>query len=207
MAVPYYRRVGGFDPVAAYFAGMPGSLNEMMMIDKDMGGDDRKIVLAHASRIFVVVCLIAVWFRLVAGYGIGDRSQFGTPFSDLGSVDLLILTGCGIVGYLLGHRLRFSAPALVGPMLVSAPAHLGGATSLPPPSEAVVVAQLVVGAILGCRFIGGAAKDVGSAILLRLGATMLTLCVTLLFPVMFHGLFGQTLEQVLLAYAPGDWPR
>lgn len=203
LTVPYYRRMGGFDPVTAYFAGMPGGMNEMMLIGKEMGGDDRKIVLAHASRIVVLVCLIAVWVRLIAGYELGDRSSVGVPFTEISWVELFVLAACGVTGYFLGPLLRVPAPALLGSMLVSALAHLAGATTLPPPSELVIIAQLFLGTIVGCRFVDATARDIGHAILLSLGATLITFCVSLLFAVLFHGLFGQTVEQVLLAYAPG----
>ncbi len=203
LVVPFYRRFGGFDTVTAYFAGMPGGLNEMILIGRDFGGDDARIALAHAARIVIVVSLIAVWFRLVAGYDLGDRSQFGVAFSDIPALDLAVLLACGVVGFYLGPLLRLPAPTLIGPMLVSAVAHLAGLASNPPPSELVLVAQLILGTIIGCRFVGSKARDIGHALLLSLGATLIMLTVTVVFAVLFHELFGQTTEQVLLAYSPG----
>jgi membrane AbrB-like protein len=203
LVVPYYRYVGGFDKVTAYFAGMPGGLNEMLMIGESMGGDDRKIVLAHAGRIFVVVCLTAVWFRLIAGYDLGDRSRFGVPFSEIPLEEIALLAACGVAGFFAGRWLRLPAPALLGPMLVSAALHLTGLVSSPPPAELVVVAQLFLGTILGCRFIGGDPRGIGHALLLSLGASAIMLGVTGLFAWLFHGLFEQSVEQVILAYSPG----
>ena len=203
LVVPFYRRFGGFDQVTAYFAGMPGGLNEMILIGREYGGDDARIALAHAARIVIVVSLIAVWFRLIAGYDLGDRSQFGVSFSEIPIQDLIVLLGCGILGFFLGPLLRLPAPALIGPMLVSAVAHLTGLASNPPPSELVVLAQLILGTIIGCRFIGSKARDIAHALLLSLGATIIMLAVTLTFALALHGVFGQTTEQVLLAYSPG----
>ncbi|SNR37596.1 AbrB family transcriptional regulator [Puniceibacterium sediminis] len=203
LVVPFYRRFGGFDLVTAFFAGMPGGLNEMILIGRDYGGDDAKIALAHAARIVIVVSLVAVWFRLIAGYDLGDRSQFGVSFSEIPLRDLAVLTVCGILGFYLGPLLRLPAPTLIGPMIVSAVAHLAGLASNPPPSELVVLAQLILGTIIGCRFVGSKARDIGHALLLSLGATIIMLAVTVVFAVAFHGLFGQTTEQVLLAYSPG----
>ena len=72
LVVPYYRRFGGFDSVTAYFAGMPGGLTEMVTLGRAAGADDRKIVLAHAARIVVVVALIAFWFRVIEGQSVGS---------------------------------------------------------------------------------------------------------------------------------------
>ncbi|EAR51892.1 possible AbrB protein [Oceanicola granulosus HTCC2516] len=203
VVIPYYRKVGGFDLPTAYFAGMPGGLNEMMIVGKEMGGDERAIVLAHASRIVVVVALVAVWFRLIQGVDLTDRSQFGTPFADIPAHELLVLLVAGVVGFYLGKLLRLPAPMLLGPMIVSAAVHLAGLTDSPPPQELVIVAQVFLGTIIGCRFIGAAPRAIGRAIGLSIGATVLMLVVTFVFAGAFHGLFGQTLEQVLLAYSPG----
>ena len=37
--VAYFRRVTGFDLLTAYFAGMPGSLVDMVIVGEDKGGD------------------------------------------------------------------------------------------------------------------------------------------------------------------------
>ncbi|WP_246107233.1 AbrB family transcriptional regulator [Puniceibacterium confluentis] len=203
LVVPFYRRFGGFDAVTAFFAGMPGGLNEMILIGRDYGGDDARIALAHAARIVVVVSLVAVWFRLIAGHDLGDRSQFGVGFAEIPLQDLGVLLLCGVLGYYVGPLLRLPAPTLIGPMLVSAVAHLSGIADYPPPSELVVLAQVILGTIIGCRFVGARAGQIAHALLLSLGATLIMLTVTVVFAVAFHTLFGQTIEQVLLAYSPG----
>jgi membrane AbrB-like protein len=203
IVVPYYRRVAGFDRVTAYFAGMPGGLNEMVVIGRDAGGDDGKIALAHAARIVIVVALVAVWFRLIAGYDLGDRSQFGKSFSDIPWSDLAVLAVCGVAGFFLGRLLKLPAPTLIGPMILSAVAHLTGLSQNPPPKEVVTLAQLFLGTIIGCRFIGSAARDIGRALLVSLGATLIMLTITILFAFVLHGYFKQPTEQVLLAYSPG----
>lgn len=203
LVVPYYIWLGKFDPATAYFAGMPGGLNEMILIGRDMGGDERKIALAHASRILITVSLLALWFRFGAGFEIGDRGQIGVPFAEIPGMELLVLAACGVIGYVIGPMLRLPAPMLVGPMIFSALAHIVGLSTTPPPQELVVLAQLVLGTIMGCRFLGSTARQIGHAVLLSIGATLITLGVTLLFALLLHQMFGQTVNQVLLAYAPG----
>ncbi|MCE0506614.1 AbrB family transcriptional regulator [Roseivivax sp. GX 12232] len=203
VVIPYYRWVGGFDLPTAYFAGMPGGLNEMMIVGKEMGGDDRAIALAHASRIVIVVALVAVWFRLIQGVDLSDRSQFGTPFAEIPGSELVILFLAGVAGYALGKYLRLPAPMLLGPMIVSAAVHLGGLTASPPPQELVIVAQVFLGTIIGCRFVGAAPGTILRAIGLSIGATVLMLAITFGFALLLFGMFNQTLEQVILAYSPG----
>ena len=203
LVVPYYQRIAGFDRVTANFSGMPGGLNEMMLVGRDMGGDERKIALAHASRIVVVVAFVAIWFRLIQGLDLSDRSQFGTPFVEIPGIEIAVLFLAGVIGFFLGRALRLPAPTLLGPMIVSAAVHIAGWTDSPPPQELVVVAQIVLGTIIGCRFVGSSPGLIGQAILISIGATLVMLTITLLFAFGVHGLFRQSFEQVVLAYSPG----
>jgi membrane AbrB-like protein len=80
---------------------------------------------------------------------------------------------------------------------------MSGLTKGVPPAGLIIACQVLLGTIIGCRFFGADPRMVGRALLLSLGATLITLCVTLAFALMFHRLFGQSWEQVVLAYAPG----
>lgn len=201
--VPYYRRVAGFDAPTAYFAGMPGGLMEMMIIGKEMGADERSIILAHTSRIVLVVALVAIWFRVVQGIDLSDRSQFGIPFSQIPTNELIILTIVGITGYFTGRFLRLPAPMLLGPILVSAVVYSFGIVNNPPPQELVIIAQIFLGTIVGCRFINSEPKLILRAVWLGLGATAIMLALTFGFAIALHEMFGQSLEQLVLAYSPG----
>ena len=202
IVVPFYRRVGGFDPVTAYFAGMPGGLAEMMMMGRAMGGDDRKIVLAHAARIVVSVAAIAFWFRLVLGYQVSGNPG-GPPLASMAWQDIGILAGCGVVGAWAGIRLRLPAPTLLGPMVVSGIVHATGLTASAPPPGLVIAAQVALGTVMGCRFVGVAARDVGRALVLSIGATAMMLALALGFAFLVHAMLGIDRSLVLLAFAPG----
>jgi len=201
--VPFYMIVGGFDRTTAYFSGMPGGLQEMLTIGHAMGGNDRMIALTHASRILLVVFAVAFWFRLVEGLEMGDRSRFGVSILDVAPIDLLILAACGAVGWPLARLLRFPAPMLVGPMLVSAAVHLAGLTASKPPIELVNFAQLILGTIIGCRFLGTELREFRRVILLSLGATGVMMAVTALFTWIVSHLSHIDSILVLLAYSPG----
>jgi membrane AbrB-like protein len=203
IVVPYYRYVAGFDLPTAYFSGMPGGLMEMMVVGKEMGGDERAIILAHTSRIVVVVTLVAVWFRWIQGVELSDRSQFGAPFATIPNDELVILFIVGVIGFFLGRLLRLPAAVLLGPMLVSAGVHSAGIVHYPPPQELVIVAQIFLGTIVGCRFIDTDIKVIKRAIMLGLGATAILISLTFTFATLFYDLFGQTVEQLVLAYSPG----
>ena len=48
----YFRRLGRFDAVTAYFCASPGGMTDMVLLGGAMGGDVRAIGLTHAIRVF-----------------------------------------------------------------------------------------------------------------------------------------------------------
>lgn len=200
---PYFRRVAGYDPVTAYFSAMPGGLNEMMIVGGEYGGDERRIVLTHASRVLLAVLLIPIWFRIVEGLDMGDRSQLGPSLANSQARDLIILTLCGVAGYLLGRVLRLPARNLLGPMLVSAVVHLMGWTEMPPPNEIVNLAQLFIGTVIGCRFAGLDAISILRILWIGLGATVLMIGITVIFATIMGMMTDLEPLMVVLAFAPG----
>ena len=203
VVVPYYRRVAGYDAPTAFFAGMPGGLSEMMVAGADMGGDDRDIVLAHVSRIILVVALIAFWFRVIQGVDLSERPDFGTPFKSIPAAELWIMLAAGVGGFIAGRSLRLPAPTLLGPMSATAIVNMLGWVESPPPLELAITAQVLLGTIMGGRFIGVARRRVGRALVVGLGATVMMLAVTFLLSILVYSTVGQPLDQVVLAYSPG----
>lgn len=202
IVVPFYIRIGRMDPVTALFASMPGGLNEMMEVGRQYGGDDRAIILAHAARIVMTIALIAFWFRVVLGLEVGGVAPLSGS-AGLELRDALILIACGVFGSWAGLRLNLPAPTFLGPMLLSAAVHMGGLSASSPPGWSVIGAQVLLGTIMGCRFLGMPPARVLRAIGLSFGATAIMIAIALICAVLFHRAFGQTTEQVLLAYAPG----
>jgi len=199
---PFFRKVAGYDKATAYFAAMPGGLNEMMVIGKEMGGDDRRIVLTHASRILLTVLIIPIAFRLTTEIDMTDRSLFGTGLADVALRDYLLLGAC-ILGWPIAKFLKIPAPLLVGPMIMSAILHLTGTTSAQPPTLIVNIAQWVMGTVIGCRFAGTARAEVLRVIAMSVGSTAILLSITAAFAVLVHTLSDAPISSAILAYSPG----
>jgi len=197
----YYRKVAGYDPTTAYFAAAPGGLSEMIAVGTAFGGDERAISLSHGARILLIVLAIPFGFQIFGGYRPAGGSA--TLAAAVAPVDLLILGGCGVVGFVLAWRLRLPAAPLVGPMALSAAAHFAGLTASRPPAELIAVAQVVIGAGVGCRFAGIAVAQILRALALAVGATAILLVMTAGFAAALSGLGGASAPAVLLAFAPG----
>ena len=112
-----------WDKVTCYFAAMPGGLNDMTIMGGAMGGQERAIALAHALRILTVVLTIPVWYRLVNGAQTSVLTMPHGP-TDNDWRDYGVLIACGLIGAVVGRLLRLPAAFMMGPMLMSAIAHL-----------------------------------------------------------------------------------
>lgn len=197
------RRLAGYDPATAYFAGTPGGLSEMTLIGTAMGGDERTIALTHALRIVIIVFVVAFGFQLFGGYVPQERAAQYVPFAEVPPWDLLLLAACGVVGALAGTWLRLPAGHLLGPMILSAAAHLTGLSETPPPTVLVAAAQVIVGGAIGCRFLGTRVAHLLRTLVVALGAAVLMLAGTLAFSAALGPLAGLSFPALVLAFAPG----
>ncbi|NNU80345.1 AbrB family transcriptional regulator [Halovulum dunhuangense] len=198
----FLMRVGGYGRETAFLCAMPGGLTEMVELGADRGADARAIVLAHVLRIVIVIALIALWFRVIEGHEVS-----GVPVAPDGQLagprDLALMALCGIAGLWLGPRLRLPAAALTGPLILSAGLHLAGLVHGVPPAWLVIAAQIVLGSVLGCRFIGATLPEMRRSGLLGIGATFIALAIGLGFAILLEAALGLSRDQVILAYAPG----
>jgi uncharacterized protein len=203
VVVPFYRFAGKFDWKTAYFAGMPGGLTEMIEIGEANGAKAAPIILAHSLRIVVTISLIAFWFRFVQGQNIGAGMGLGGQETALSWIDAAMMLASAVFGSVLGTLLRLPAPSFLGPLLVSAILHMTGATASVPPVLLVNSAQVILGTVLGCRFLGIAPRTLLPAAGLSIGATLLTMVLAYGAALAMTAVAGSSTEQALLALAPG----
>ncbi|MEM6637468.1 MAG: AbrB family transcriptional regulator [Pseudomonadota bacterium] len=199
----FYRRIGGYDRVTAYFSAMPGGFNEMIMLGEEAGGDDRKIAMAHAIRILFVVSFVALFFGLFLGVRSGGGTATWIGFVDVSLLQAAALLVCALAGVLLGRALRFPAPNLLGPMVLSSVAYMTEVVTTPPPTLIVVLAQISVGTIIGTRFVGTRFSDVRRDLVLGCGAALLAIFVALGIAECVVLVTGAPISQVFLAFSPG----
>lgn len=200
----WLRRVTGWDRPTCYFAAMPGGLNDMTIMGGAMGGDERSIALAHALRILTVVMTIPIWYRLVNGAQTSVLTMVHGPSTN-DYQDYAILVACGIAGAIGGRLLRLPAGFMVGPMIVSAIAHLAGLTDSKPPGELVAAAQVVVGTAIGCRFVGAAFDQLHKEMAASIGAAVILIGCAVVFAKLTVALTGLNLDATVLSYAPGGF--
>ena len=203
----YFRRCAGFDRVTAFFAAAPGGLNEMVLVGTRYGGDERRIALVHATRVFVTVFSIPVWFRLHDGLAAGTAGSRYTGLAAIGLDDYVALAACALVGSILAARLRIPAATVIGPMFLSAAVHLAGITESSPPTLIVWSAQVVIGATLGCRFMGFPLRLIGKTIMHGAVAGVILVGCAVLASVVLTQVVDIPFATLLLGFAPGGLPE
>ena len=198
-----YRRVGRYDPKTAFYASMPGGLIEAISFGEAAGCDPRTLTVQHFTRIVLVVIVVPlsllVWHGSAVGSAAGEVLGRG-PWHLADVLWVAVLAG---VGLLLSPWLRLPAGHLMTPLLISAMVHATGAVAVTSPDWLLHLAQLIVGAGLGTRFV-----DYERAQLLRaLGMSCLSVSCVLVLSVMFAIALSELtplpVEALFISFAPG----
>ncbi len=197
----FFYRVGKYDRITSFFAAAPGGLNEMVLMGQSMGGDDRVISLSHAIRILVVVATVPLFLRLWEG---AERiTTLTPPGATVTARDVAILGAAGIAGFALARLIRLPASQLTGPMLLSAAVHILGWTAANPPALLVIVAQVIIGTAIGCRFVGVDFFSVRRILWVSAVAALVTIALAIGFAYGADRLFDIGFARMLLSLAPG----
>ncbi len=196
------RRFGRYDPATAFCSAAPGGFTEMVLLGGSMGGDERVISLMHSVRIVITVITIPFWFRFFHDYVPAGTAAFGR-ITDLSGGGAATLAASAVIGYFLARLARLPLPALVGPMAVSALVHAFGLSDARPSGELVALAQVVIGAGVGCRFLGTKLREIASVLGTAAIMAFLMIAAAVLLAALLHALTGLSFEALILAFAPG----
>lgn len=198
------RRAGGYDRRTAFFGSMPGGMLEAIELGRKNGADLRAVTSLQFSRVALVVMILPVAFSIIEGRAVGSAAgaSFGAAAA-LTLKDVAILTACGAGGLFLGARLRVPAGQIVCPLFASAVAHAAGWTSAAPPVWLSSIAQLVIGASLGIRFVGLSGRELARHMGFSALNVAAVLAIGLSFALIAQALGGASAAAMALALAPG----
>lgn len=144
-----FRPLANVDATTAFFATAAGGMADMAVVAAERGGDANAVSIVHALRVATVVSLVPL---LVFAFG-----EHGTasPLSDLASRELwavlLALAGAYLVARVLKPTF-IPNPWLLGPILFGVVLGASGLFIVAVPPILIVLAQVMVGTWLGCRF-------------------------------------------------------
>ncbi|MBL6431410.1 MAG: AbrB family transcriptional regulator [Alphaproteobacteria bacterium] len=151
IGVSYFHFVGRMDWKTAYFAGMPGGLIEMVLAADANGADSRKVALVHSTRIFLTVMMLpplVTWMEGAAG------PASARPMMPV-TLESVLLVACWPLAAPCSGACCITARYLMGPMLLCAVLNLSGVLHDHARRRCWSgAAQVVIGTVIGCRFIG-----------------------------------------------------
>lgn len=197
------RRIGRYDQPTAFFAGMPGGLIEMVTLGKDYGGDERLIAMAHAARIFLVVLSLPFLLQFATGQPIPRASGATVPLASVTLEQGAWFVATYLLGLAFGRLVKLPARYMFAPLIVSSTVHLSGLSDFNLPAALVAMAQVIIGAVIGCRFAGLERRAITKSMALSVVATMALLTITFAFAGIAAKVTGLPFVNLVLSYSPG----
>jgi membrane AbrB-like protein len=157
IGVPFFRRVYKFDAVTAWYAAMPGGLQEMVTFGAEAGANVRALTLIHATRLLLIVLIAPI--ILTQLFGADLDKPIGDPAANLPWHEMLIMVVAAIAGWKIAERIGMFGASILGPMILAAILSLTGVIHYRPPAEAILAAQFFIGVGLGAGYVGVTAAE------------------------------------------------
>ena len=167
LGVLYFKRLAGYDFQTAYYASMPGGLQDMIAFGEEVGADVRSLSLVHATRILVIVVILPI--ILTYFWDIDLANPPGIRIASFDLTQICVLAICAIAGWRIAKWLGIFGAAILGPLILAAVAALSGILTTRPPAEAIWAAQYFIAIGIGAKYVGITASEVKRDIVSGLG--------------------------------------
>lgn len=201
IGVPYFQRICGYDFPTAYYAAMPGGLQDMLAFGEEAGGSPRALSLIHATRVLVIVSALPFLLSDLWDADLGNPP--GAPVSQIPVHELLLMVACAVVGWLGAKKIGLFGAAILGPLIVAAAVTLAGWLHNRPPAEAIWAAQFFIGLTVGGKYSGVTMREVQRDLSAAIGFCLILIVLTLIVvETVYMGGLAPGMDA-LLAFAPG----
>jgi len=117
LGVWYFQRLAGYDFPTAYYASMPGGLQDMIAFGEEAGGNVRAISLIHATRVLVIVVTLPLVLTLVWGADLDRPPGAMAVTKPLDQIAILIV--CALVGWWAAKRDGMFGATILGPLILA----------------------------------------------------------------------------------------
>ena len=201
VGVPFFTRVCGFDRMTAWYAAMPGGLQDMILFGQEAGGDVRALSLIHATRVLIIVTVAPI--LMTNAFGASLSNPIGAPAVSIPPHELVLMVLAAILGWKVGERIKLFGASILGPMIVTAALSLTDVIHFRPPAEAILTAQFFIGAGIGVHYVGVTLAELRRDVLSGVAFVILLagLAVGFTWIVTAAGLAAPI--EAFLAFAPG----
>lgn len=198
---PLFRRVFGFDHPTAWYAAMPGGLQDMLVFGEEAGGDVRALSLIHATRVLVIVTVAPLLMHTL--WGVDLSQPPGASISGSDPVQIAIMVAAGFFGWKIAERVGLFGASILGPMILTTILSLTGIIQNRPPAELIQAAQFFIGIAVGVKYVGITGRELRIDVTAGLVYAVLLAIISLIFIEIIMVLGLAPALDAFLAYLPG----
>lgn len=197
----FFHRICGYDPATAYFAAMPGGLQDMVIFGQEAGGDARALSLIHATRVLLIVTTVPVLMSIL--FDADLTNPIGAPIQDIPIYDLLAMVFAAIVGWRVAAMLGLFGASILGPMILAAILSLSDFIHMRPPKEAILAAQFFIGTGIGIHYMGITWTEFRRIIVTAIAFVAILAVLAAVMAELLPMITGIGPLEAFLAFAPG----
>lgn len=198
---PLFRKGFGFDHATAWYAAMPGGLQDMLVFGEEAGGDVRALSLIHATRVLVIVTVAPLIMQTFWGVDLSQPPGVSIRATD--PTEIVIMVASGLIGWKLAERLGLFGASILGPMILTAALSLSGVIQHRPPAEMIQAAQFFIGVAVGVKYVGITGRELRIDVTAGLVYALLLAVISLIFIEAIMHLGLAPVLDAFLAYLPG----
>lgn len=148
------RKVGGYNRMDAYFAGLPGGIVDSIALAEQAGADVRVVTLQHFIRILLVISAIPLLFLVIRGSAVGSMAGEVLSAADYDWRDIGLTFTIAMVGLFAGRKLKLPVAHLMMPLLLALVLSVSGVVTVHVPQWLQYTTQYMIGVSLGAQFTG-----------------------------------------------------
>jgi membrane AbrB-like protein len=199
--VLYFKKFLNYDFPTAYYASMPGGLQDMILFGEEAGANVRAISLIHATRVLIIV--ITLPLILTQLWDVNLMEAPGAMAREVGASQIIILAFCGLLGWQAAKRVGMFGASILGPLILTGIASMLGIVTIRPPAEAIWAAQYFIAMGIGVKYVGITVDEIRRDILAGLGFSLFLFALTAL-TIEIALIFSHTpVIETILALTPG----
>lgn len=201
-------RWAGIDRTTSLLGFIPGAASSIVVMSEEMGADAIAVALIQYIRVLLVVLLMpAAATLLVPAHPETSITSTVAPASNSTALplalSLLILGGCGILGFWAGKQFRLPSPGFFGPFLVGLIAFWAFPGRVQMPQPLFAGGLLLIGLSIGVQFDWQTARKLGKAVLIEIGLVTGLILICLGIGYGFYCVTDVDMSTAILGFTPG----
>ena len=198
-----FRQIGGYRPVDAYFAGMPGGLIEAILLGEKAGADIRILTIQHFIRVLSIVLFVPFMFFILTGEVVGSAGGASISEQTYDASDISIILLIATIGLIVGKALKLPAAHLIGPLMLAIFFVVTFSVQINVPYWLMNFAQFIIGATLGAQFSGVDKELLKRSLKLGVIAVCFMLALGSAFAFFLIPFVPMDVKELLISFAAG----